>query len=450
MVNNIVQVTFRNGLRVTTASRKLYQWDYGIILKINGLDLPAAYEVHFSNTQRSGDADIVIGDENGALIPNYLLETGLNVYAWIYLHTGTDDGETVYEITVPVIKRAKPRDYTPTPHEQTAIEQAIEALNKGVTDAEAYAEEAKGYAEEAKQTLDGKQDKLIPGDGISISDDNVISATGGTGGGELEADLVVSNPIGKYTMNETIDKGTAFETIFRGMLSKTYYPALTDSSLSVSYSAPALMKVGAMVPSQAATLNFNRGSINPQYTAESQYRAGEATGYSASLSGASVQYSESGSGRQFTIPAFTRNSVGNVTLNGTVNYAQGAQPKDSDGGNYQTPLPAGSKSASKTIEFILPFYWGKKSTPSITDLSGLTEDLSKKGQKTYTYSNANNEYLYIVYNASYGNLRSILDENNFENLDSWVKSSLSFEGQNYNVYRSGFAITGSPPFTFKF
>ena len=297
------------------------------------------------------------------------------------------------------------------------------------------------------------QDLLIPGENIEIEDNGdhtaTIRAIGGSSG-ELEADLIVSNPIGRYAMDEKIDAGTGFETIFQGLLSKTYYPALTDPSLSINYGAASLMKVGAMVPAQRATLNYNRGSINPQYTAESQDRAGEATGYSASLSGASIQYSDSGAGNQFDIPTFTRNSPGNVTLNGSVNYAAGVQPKDSDGGDYQLPLPAGSKSASKTIEFILPFYWGKNAASSLTDFTGLTEDLTKKGQKNYRYVGANNEYLYIAYNASYGNLKNIIDENNIENIDSWEKSSLTVDGQSYTVYRSGFAITGSPSFTFKF
>lgn len=296
------------------------------------------------------------------------------------------------------------------------------------------------------------QDLLVPGEGIEIEDNDDHTATikVARGSGKLAADLIVSNPIGKYAMNDKIDKDTDFESIFRGLLSKTYYPTLTDPSLSVNYGAASLIKVGAMVPAQRATLNFNRGSINPQYTAESQYRAGEATGYAVNLSGASIQYSDSGSTNQFDIPTFTRNSTGNVTFNGSVNYAAGVQPKDSDGGNYQSPLPAGSKAASKTIEFILPFYWGKKAASSLVDFTGLTEDLSKKGQKNYRYSGANNEYLYIAYNSSYGNIKNIIDENNIDNIDSWNRTSLTVDGQNYNVYRSGFSITGSPSFTFKF
>ena len=277
-----------------------------------------------------------------------------------------------------------------------------------------------------------------------------LSRLKGGGGSELEESIVVSNPIGRFAMNETIDKGTSFEEIFRGIMSKTYYPSLTDPSLSFTWSVPSLAKVGSMVASAQAVLNFNRGSINPKYASESEYRSGEATGYSVYLQGASVSYSDSGNSNIFSIPEFTRESKGNVVLNASVNYSEGCQPKDSDGGDYQTPLPAGSKSASKTVEFILPFYWGKKAASSISDFSGLTEDISKKGQKNYRYSGANNEYLYIAYDSSYGNLKNIVDENNIDNIDSWERTSMTVDRQSYTVYRSGFSITGSPSFTFKF
>lgn len=297
------------------------------------------------------------------------------------------------------------------------------------------------------------QDRLIPGEGIEIIDNGdhtaTIKATGGSGIGELAEDLEVSNPIGRYKMNDVIDKGTGFETIFRGLLSKTYYPALTDPSVAISYGAPALMKVGAYVQAQQATITFNRGSINPKYTADSPYRSGEATRYAVSLAGASVEYSDSKITSQFNIPAFTRNSTGNVVLNAAVDYAAGVQPKDSDGNDYLSPLPAGSKSAGRSIEFILPFYWGSGKSPALSDLSNLTEDLSRKGQKKYTYM-VDNDYCYIVYDASYGDLRSILDENNFENIDSWNKGMLTYGGQSYIIYTSGFALTGAFPFTFSF
>lgn len=296
------------------------------------------------------------------------------------------------------------------------------------------------------------QNLLVPGSNIEIvvNDDHTatISAIGGSSG-ELTADLKVSNPIGRYKMDDVIDEGTSFEAIFRGLLSKTYYPTLTNPSMSLTYNPNTLMKVGAMVASSKATLNFNRGSINPQYTSESQYRSGEATEYGVSLLGASITYSDKGDSNSFTIPEFTRNSKGNVTLNASTSYAAGVQPKDSDGNNYQSPLPAGSVSATKTIEFILPFYYGKSATSSISSLAGLTEDLTKKGQKVYTFT-TDNEYSVVAYDSSYGNLRSIIDENGFENIDGWHKTTKTIDGQSYNIYVPEYATTGTLSFTFKF
>ena len=122
------------GKRVGQTS-PLYQYDYGQILKIVGIDLPEAYEVHFSN-QPHGTATTQIGNANGVTIPDTYLTSGNPVYAWIYLHTGANDGETEYQITIPVIPRSSISNATPTPVQQDAITEAIAALNAAVTDAE--------------------------------------------------------------------------------------------------------------------------------------------------------------------------------------------------------------------------------------------------------------------------------------------------------------------------
>lgn len=272
----------------------------------------------------------------------------------------------------------------------------------------------------------------------------------GSGSTELESALVVSNPLGKYTKDEEIPSGTSWEAIVRGILSKTYYPTLTAPSAGISFSLPSLAKVGQQIASGAATVSFNRGSINPQYTSESQYRAGEATGYSVTLANASVEYSDNNATGSFTVPAFTRNSKGMVTLNATVSHAAGVQPKDSDGGNYQSALGAGSVSASKSVEFILPFVWGVSATATITDFTGLVEDLRKRENRTYSYT-TNNEHMVFAYDSSYPDLTSILDPNNFETISGWTASTLTVDGQQYKVYVAELATTDAgASYTFKF
>ena len=117
----------------------VWQYDYGQTLKIEGLDLPEAYEVHFSNTDESGSTKTQIGTADGVTIPDEYLTSGEPVYVFIYLHDGETDGETENKVKLPVRKRPKPSDVEPTPQEQSTITQTIAALNTAVDLAQSYA-----------------------------------------------------------------------------------------------------------------------------------------------------------------------------------------------------------------------------------------------------------------------------------------------------------------------
>ena len=279
------------------------------------------------------------------------------------------------------------------------------------------------------------------------SDGLYVKKVEGGGSGELEADLVVSNAIGRYTNGQTISEGTSFETIFRGMLSKVSYPTLTNPSATISFNIPQLVEIGENVNGASTQVTFNRGSINPKYTAESGYRSGAATGYTASLSGASVEYSDTNTTGQFTIPTFTKNSKGIVTLTGKVDYAAGCQPKDSDGNNYQSPLPAGSVSATKQAEFIIPFFFGYSDSLEVSSLDGFTKKVEKKGTKTFTYE-GKDMFTVIAFDSAY-TLNTILDENGFPN--EWIQTSVTYKNQTLTAFVSPFALSGfSMKYTFEF
>lgn len=130
-MSNIIKISFKGKTQVY--SSPLYQYDYGQKVRILDLDLPAYYEVHFSNYER-GNATTVLASLNEFDIPDIYLQSGRDVYIWIYLHTGNNDGETEYQITIPVIKRAKPIDEEPTQEEQSIITETIAALNSAVTE----------------------------------------------------------------------------------------------------------------------------------------------------------------------------------------------------------------------------------------------------------------------------------------------------------------------------
>ena len=151
-MSNIITVTFSCGSTTASASG-LWQYDYGQKLIFAGLDLPPAYEVHFAN---EGDTETItaLGDETGVDIPDQFLLSGNAVRAWVFLHTGTEDGETMYAVRMPVNKRPEPSDIEPTPVQQDIITQAIAALNSAVEQTGQDVETTAGYMDRAEQAAD--------------------------------------------------------------------------------------------------------------------------------------------------------------------------------------------------------------------------------------------------------------------------------------------------------
>ena len=131
---NVTKAAFGGLREVTTAP--LWQYDYGQILQITGLDLPQAFEVHFSNSRKSGETITQIGTDSQVVIPDMYLTSGADIYAFIFLHDGLTDGETEYVIKIPVRERPEPSDIEPTPEQQDAITEAIATLNDGVAKSE--------------------------------------------------------------------------------------------------------------------------------------------------------------------------------------------------------------------------------------------------------------------------------------------------------------------------
>lgn len=134
-MDNIITATFNDYTYARTTS--LWQYDYGQILQIEGITLPATFEVHFSDQDQEGESLIQIGAvKNKAAqvqIPDSFLwkAAGGNysIYAFIYL-TDTESGETKYKITIPVRARPKPNtDFVDTPEEKKFFREAIEEVN---------------------------------------------------------------------------------------------------------------------------------------------------------------------------------------------------------------------------------------------------------------------------------------------------------------------------------
>ena len=93
-----------------------------------------------------------------------------------------------------------------------------------------------------------------------------------------------------------------------------------------------------------------------------------------------------------------------------------------------------------SFNFVYPYYHGvmDKREVESADVVALTKVVQAKGNKTFTYTSAN-KYMVIAYPSSYGELKSILDPNKFENVKGFELKTVQVTGldgtsQEYNVY----------------
>lgn len=140
----------------------LWQWDYGQVLRIQGLNLPKAVEIHFSLQEADGEAVRRVGfTKDGVtdvVIPESMLENeetinSYNIYAFIYL-TNETSGQTEYKICMPVKARPKPEAFT-KPEDVEIFHEAIKAVNESAERAETAEQKAGKHAERTK--LDAQQ-----------------------------------------------------------------------------------------------------------------------------------------------------------------------------------------------------------------------------------------------------------------------------------------------------
>ena len=134
-MSNIVRAVF--GGSKTTRTRRLWQFDRGMLLQFVDLNLPTAYQVHFANSPTSGQAKVVTATSDTVEILDEYLQIGADVYAWIYLTPESGVGYTKYMVTIPVYARSDYTDEEPVPAQQSALDTAISALNSGVESVQA-------------------------------------------------------------------------------------------------------------------------------------------------------------------------------------------------------------------------------------------------------------------------------------------------------------------------
>ena len=149
----MVIVAFPPGEKYAVNYTTLDQYDYGQILRIQGLKLPKAVEVHFSTQETGGTSLTRVGvTKDGVtdvLIPDSVLENGdttqnYSIFAFVYV-TDATSGKTEYRAKLEV--KARPKPEIPGGGDNPDIfHEAVLEVRKSAEKAEEAQKQAEGWA----------------------------------------------------------------------------------------------------------------------------------------------------------------------------------------------------------------------------------------------------------------------------------------------------------------
>lgn len=146
----------------------LWQYDYGQVLRIQGLSLPPAIEIHFSLQETGGEAITRIGVTSDGVtdvvIPDSILDGAGAIddyFAYAFIYPSDDSsGQTEYRIEISVKSRPKPEGYKGSGDDTMgAIMKAVNEIAAGKADGLEYKNSIlrlmSGETELARVTISG-------------------------------------------------------------------------------------------------------------------------------------------------------------------------------------------------------------------------------------------------------------------------------------------------------
>ena len=104
-MSKIINATFHEGQCGTLYTKKAYQYDRGVVLRISGIALPEQYEVHFSDKEENGVSAGITVSGSDVPIPDAYFMTGEYIYAWIFIPDNSRGGSSEYHIVIPITPR---------------------------------------------------------------------------------------------------------------------------------------------------------------------------------------------------------------------------------------------------------------------------------------------------------------------------------------------------------
>ena len=178
---------------------------------------------------------------------------------------------------------------------------------------------------------------------------------GGSGGSSTFTGTAAID-IGGIKVGDSWDNAPISDVV-NAIINPELFPTFVNPTFSFTSTVNGFREVGS-VTDITFNVNFSRGSITPQYSAENNYRSGLPTTYNYSGPVGSEAKANNTLTDTKTITGYSI-AIGSNTFFCSVDYSIGTQPKSSKGNNFNTPLPAGALAAkSVTITGVYPVYSG--------------------------------------------------------------------------------------------
>lgn len=201
--------------------------------------------------------------------------------------------------------------------------------------------------------VSGTNIKTINGQSVLGSGDITIEA-GGSGSSTFTGTAAID--IGGVKVGDSWNNAPISDVV-NAIINPELFPAFVNPTFSFTSTVNGFREVGS-VTDITFNVNFSRGSITPQYSAENNYRSGLPTTYNYSGPVGSEAKANNTLTDTKTITGYSI-AIGSNTFFCSVDYSIGTQPKSSKGNDYNTPLPAGTLAAkSVTITGVYPVYSG--------------------------------------------------------------------------------------------
>jgi len=190
----------------------------------------------------------------------------------------------------------------------------------------------------------------------------------------LDPSLTMDATVGGIPKGTTVYDlaGDSLTTILNDLLFPTKNPVLTGPSATIAVAPTTLLYEASAIVNLTFTSTLNRGSINPQYNADSPYRSGLPNNYNFTGIGlVDISYNAT----PYVAPSFDV-SIPYVTStlqwNVAISYDGGVQPFNNKGGIYDVSLAAGTVTSNTiTISSSYPYFGTTVDISVLTKISPL-------------------------------------------------------------------------------